>query len=80
MLDEYLAKNNQALTELIEVHGVELRKLPDDVIEEFTLEPNDMIYIPKGWRHCPTITGPRCSVSFSIEDNLFDSVEERSDI
>ncbi len=35
MLDEYLAKNNQALTELIEVHGVELRKLPDDVIEEF---------------------------------------------
>ena len=35
MLDEYLAKNNQALTELIEVHGVELRRLPDDVIEEF---------------------------------------------
>ena len=23
MLDEYLAKNNQALTELVEVHGVE---------------------------------------------------------
>ena len=35
MLDEYLAKNNQALTELVEVHGVELRKLPDDVIDEF---------------------------------------------
>ena len=35
MLDEYLAKNNQALTELLEVHGVELRRLPDDVIEEF---------------------------------------------
>ena len=35
MLDEYLAKNNQALTELVEVHGVELRKLPDYVIEEF---------------------------------------------
>ena len=35
MLDEYLAKNNQALTELVEVHGVELRKLPDDVITEF---------------------------------------------
>ena len=52
----------------------------DDVIEEFTLEPNDMIYIPKGWDHCPIITGPRCSVSFAIEDNLFDSVEERSDI
>ena len=37
MLDEYLARNNKALTELIEVHGVELRKLPDDVIEEFRL-------------------------------------------
>ena len=35
MLDEYLAKNNQALTELVEVHGVELRRLPDDVIDEF---------------------------------------------
>ena len=35
MLDEYLAKNNQALTELVELHGVELRRLPDDVIEEF---------------------------------------------
>jgi len=35
MLDEYLAKNNQALTELVEVHGVELRRLPNDVIEEF---------------------------------------------
>ena len=35
MLDEYLAKNNQALNELVEVHGVELRRLPDDVIEEF---------------------------------------------
>ena len=35
MLDEYLAKNNQALTELVEVHGVVLRRLPDDVIEEF---------------------------------------------
>ena len=35
MLDEYLAKNNQALTELVEVHEVELRRLPDDVIEEF---------------------------------------------
>ena len=37
MLDEYLAKNNQALTELVEVHGVELRRLPDDVIEEFKI-------------------------------------------
>ena len=37
MLDEYLAKNNQALTELVEVHGVKLRRLPDDVIEEFKM-------------------------------------------
>ena len=42
-LDEYLAKNNQALTELIEVHGVELRKLPDDVIEEFRVISNEIL-------------------------------------
>ena len=34
MLDEYTANNNRALTELVEVHGVELRKLPDDVLVE----------------------------------------------
>ena len=43
MLDEYLAKNNQALTELVEVHGVELRKLPDDVIEEFEAISNNIL-------------------------------------
>jgi len=43
MLDEYLAKNNQALTELIQVHGVELRKLPDDVIEEFRKISNKIL-------------------------------------
>ncbi|MDJ0877122.1 MAG: TRAP transporter substrate-binding protein [Halieaceae bacterium] len=32
MLDEYTARNNRALTELVEVHGVKLRRLPDDVI------------------------------------------------
>ena len=42
-LDEYLARNNQALTELIEVHGVELRKLPDDVIEEFRVISNKIL-------------------------------------
>ena len=42
-LDEYLARNNQALTELIEVHGVELRKLPDDVIEEFKVISNEIL-------------------------------------
>ena len=43
MIDEYLAKNNQALTELIQVHGVELRKLPDDVIEEFRKISNKIL-------------------------------------
>ena len=42
-LDEYLARNNQALTELIEVHGVELRKLPDDVIDEFRTISNKIL-------------------------------------
>jgi len=42
-LDEYLARNNQALTELVEVHGVELRKLPDDVIEEFSAISNEIL-------------------------------------
>jgi TRAP-type mannitol/chloroaromatic compound transport system substrate-binding protein len=32
MLDEYTARNNRALTELVETHGVKLRRLPDDVI------------------------------------------------
>ena len=42
-LDEYLARNNQALTELVEVHGIELRKLPDDVIEEFRAISNEIL-------------------------------------
>lgn len=32
MLDEYTARNNAALKELVEQHGVQLRKLPDDVL------------------------------------------------
>ena len=32
MLDEYTARNNAALKALVEIHGVKLRKLPDDVI------------------------------------------------
>ena len=32
MLDEFTARNNAALREMIEVHGVKLRKLPDDVL------------------------------------------------
>jgi len=35
ILDEYTARNNKALRELVDVHGVQLRKLPDDVIAEF---------------------------------------------
>ena len=35
LLDEYTARNNKALRELVDVHGVELKKLPDDVIAEF---------------------------------------------
>lgn len=34
LLAEYTARNNAALRELIDVHGVELRRLPDDVIRE----------------------------------------------
>jgi TRAP-type mannitol/chloroaromatic compound transport system substrate-binding protein len=32
MLDEYTARNNTALHQLVDVHDVQLRKLPDDVI------------------------------------------------
>lgn len=32
MLDEYTARNNAALTELIDTHGVQVRRLPDDVL------------------------------------------------
>jgi len=34
MLDEYTARNNEALISLVETHGVQLRKLPDEVIAE----------------------------------------------
>ena len=46
MLDEFTARNNAALQELVEVHGVELRRLPDEVLlalakasEEVLAEP-----------------------------------------
>jgi TRAP-type mannitol/chloroaromatic compound transport system substrate-binding protein len=32
MLDEFTARNNRALRELVEVHNVKLRRLPDDVL------------------------------------------------
>jgi len=34
MLDEYTANSNRALVELVEKHNIELRKLPDDVLLE----------------------------------------------
>ena len=43
ILDEYTARNNKALRELVDVHGVELRKLPDDVIAEFKIIANDIL-------------------------------------
>ncbi len=32
MLDEYTARNNQAMQKLINEHGVNVRPLPDDVL------------------------------------------------
>lgn len=34
MLDEYTARNNAALTELVEKHKVDVRRLPDDVLNK----------------------------------------------
>lgn len=34
MLDEYTARNNSALKELIEKHGVDLRRFPEEVLDE----------------------------------------------
>ena len=47
LLDEYTASNNKALKELIETHGVELRKLPDEVIMEFKRTKNENTW---SWR------------------------------
>ena len=33
MLDEYTGRNNESLRELIEDHGVEMRRFPDDVLK-----------------------------------------------
>ncbi len=34
LLDEYTARNNAALVQLVDEHGVQLRRLPDDVLVE----------------------------------------------
>ena len=41
--DEYTARNNAALATLIEEHGVELRRLPDDVLAEFAIHAKQVI-------------------------------------
>ena len=43
ILDEYTARNNKALRELVDVHDVELRRLPDDVIAEFKIIANEIL-------------------------------------
>jgi TRAP-type mannitol/chloroaromatic compound transport system substrate-binding protein len=43
LLDEYTAYNNKALKELIETHGVELRRLPEEVIMEFKKISDEII-------------------------------------
>jgi len=43
MLDEYTARNNAALKELVEKHGVQLRRLPDDVVEALRTASNQVL-------------------------------------
>ncbi len=61
MLDEYTAANNRALKELVNVHKVELRRLPDDVIDrlkeiaftmydELAAEDEDFARVYKSYR------------------------------
>ena len=43
VLDEFTARNNAALKVLVEQHGVELRRLPNDVIREFAKISQELI-------------------------------------
>ena len=43
MLDEYTARNNSALKELVDKHGVQLRKLPDDVVDALRIASKQVI-------------------------------------
>ncbi|MCZ6889324.1 MAG: TRAP transporter substrate-binding protein [Gammaproteobacteria bacterium] len=43
VLDEFTARNHAALTTLVEEHGVELRRLPDDVLAEFARISRDVV-------------------------------------
>jgi TRAP-type mannitol/chloroaromatic compound transport system substrate-binding protein len=37
MLDQYTALNNRALTDLVDNHGVQVRKLPNDVLKQLKI-------------------------------------------
>ena len=43
MLDEYTARNNTALRDLVENHGVKVQKLPDDILREFKRISKDIM-------------------------------------
>lgn len=43
MLDEYTAFNNKALNELIEEHGVEVRRFPDDVLAKLKVTSEEVL-------------------------------------
>lgn len=44
MLDEYTARNNAALETLIHEHNVDMRRLPDDVINELRTISEEVVY------------------------------------
>ncbi len=43
MLDEYTARNNQALDDLINKHEVQLRKLPDPVLKRIKAISDEVV-------------------------------------
>ena len=43
LLDELTAKNNEALTALVDLHGVQIRRLPDDVLIELRRLSDEVI-------------------------------------
>lgn len=43
MLDEYTARNNQALKDLVEKHGVQLRAFPDEVLGKLKVLSNQVL-------------------------------------
>lgn len=43
MMDEYTAFNNQALTELVEKHGVQVRRFPDDVLSKLKVISEEVL-------------------------------------